>query len=170
MTAADCESEVRRFLYKEARLLDERAWRKWLDLWAEDAQFVMPSRWTVVAGRDHHLSTHDAEPGEIAYFDETKMMLEARVAKLETGMAWAEEPPSTTTRLIGNIEVEPAAHALDVHSTFQIFRCRPDRAPETFVGRRHDVLRPDSGSFQIARRLVRLNTSVLSASDLELFF
>ena len=45
---------------------------------------------------------------ELAILDETKETLTARVARLETGMAWAEDPPSRTRHLISNIEVEPA--------------------------------------------------------------
>ena len=43
----------------------------------------------------------------LAVLDESKKTLAGRVARLETGMAWAEDPPSRTRHLITNIEVEP---------------------------------------------------------------
>ena len=36
--------------------------------------------------------------------------LSARVARLDTGMAWAEDPPSRTRHLIANIEIEAGEH------------------------------------------------------------
>jgi 3-phenylpropionate/cinnamic acid dioxygenase small subunit len=164
---------VREFLYAEARLLDQRAWHEWLALWAEDGHYVMPTQWTVLersagAGRT---ASHVAAPAELHYFDESMLMLQARVAKLDSGRAWAEEPSSITTRLIGNIEVQAADHDLiGVHSVFQLYRSRLEQAPETFIGRREDVLRPVQESFEIVRRLVLLNAPVLECSDLEIFF
>jgi 3-phenylpropionate/trans-cinnamate dioxygenase beta subunit len=37
---------------------------------------------------------------ELAILDETKETLAGRVARLDTGMAWAEDPPSRTRHLI----------------------------------------------------------------------
>ena len=34
---------VRDFLYREARYLDDRQWDEWLELYAQDATFWMPS-------------------------------------------------------------------------------------------------------------------------------
>ena len=31
------------FLYREARLLDDRQWDEWLELYAEDVEYWMPS-------------------------------------------------------------------------------------------------------------------------------
>jgi 3-phenylpropionate/cinnamic acid dioxygenase small subunit len=35
--------EVRQFLYREARFLDDKEWENWLELYAPDAEFWMPS-------------------------------------------------------------------------------------------------------------------------------
>ena len=49
---------------------------------------------------------------------ETKETLGRRIARLETGMAWAEDPPSRTRHMLSNIEVEPgdAASELKVYT------------------------------------------------------
>ena len=39
----------------------------------------------------------------------TSGRLTARVARLDTGMAWAEDPPSRTRHVITNIEIAPDA-------------------------------------------------------------
>ena len=35
--------EVQQFLYREARFLDDKEWESWLELYAPDAEFWMPS-------------------------------------------------------------------------------------------------------------------------------
>jgi len=47
--------------------------------------------------------------GDLAILEEDKRYLEMRVARLDTGMAWAEDPPSRTRHLIGNLEAAPLA-------------------------------------------------------------
>ena len=46
------------------------------------------------------------------------------VSRLDTGMAWAEDPPSRTRHLIANIEVEPGdtAGELKVSANFMVYR------------------------------------------------
>jgi 3-phenylpropionate/trans-cinnamate dioxygenase subunit beta len=43
--------------------------------------------------------------GDLAILQDNKRYLEMRVTRLDTGMAWAEDPPSRTRHLIGNLEV-----------------------------------------------------------------
>ena len=47
----------------------------------------------------------------LTIFEEDKRYLEVRVARLDTGMAWAEDPPSRTRPLIGNLEATPLESA-----------------------------------------------------------
>jgi len=42
--------------------------------------------------------------GDLAILEEHRHYLEMRVARLACGMAWAEDPPSRTRHLIGNLE------------------------------------------------------------------
>ena len=49
--------------------------------------------------------------GDLTIFEEDKRYLEVRVARLDTGMAWAEDPPSRTRPLIGNLEATPQESA-----------------------------------------------------------
>ena len=37
------DEEVRQFLYREARFLDDKEWEKWLALYAPEVEFWMPS-------------------------------------------------------------------------------------------------------------------------------
>jgi 3-phenylpropionate/cinnamic acid dioxygenase small subunit len=99
------------------------------------------------------------------------MTLEARVARLDTGMAWAEDPPSRTRHLISNIEVEPGAGAeLKVYSNFILYRSRAESEEDFYVGARQDVLRRVGGDLKIARRRIVLDQNVLSAKNVSVFF
>src|ERR1700724_3197568 len=128
--------EVEQFLYREARLLDERRFHDWLQLFTDDVRYWMVTRsilypWSSKAiailnpGRN---VDEIADEDGLAVLDETKRTLEGRVARLETGMAWAEDPPSRTRHLIANVEVAPGDNPLElaVFSNFIAYRSRSE--------------------------------------------
>jgi 3-phenylpropionate/cinnamic acid dioxygenase small subunit len=113
---AEVIREVEQFLYWEARLLDERRFHEWLELLTDDLHYWMAGRSNrylrvskAIAILDPERYTEEGltKEDELAILDETKETLDRRVARLETGMAWAEDPPSCTRHMISNIEVEP---------------------------------------------------------------
>ena len=162
------QHEVEQFLYEEAALLDEHRYREWLDLFADDATYFMPIRRTRMA---KELDQEFTKPGEMAFFNDTKPLLEGRVTKLETGRSWAEDPPSRTRRLITNIRVVEADSAdLTVASNFQIYRTRLNSLEDSWIGSRRDVLRRVDASFEIAARTIYLEQTVLLSRNLSNFF
>src|ERR1700728_2292419 len=94
--------EAERFLYEEAALLDSHQYTKWLELFADDVHYFMPIRRT---RSKRELNEEFTVPGQMAWFDDNKMVLVGRVAKLATGTAWAEDPPSRTRHLATNVRV-----------------------------------------------------------------
>src|SRR5271168_4121652 len=96
--------ELMQFYVREAWLLDERKLEEWLDLFTEDVLYFMPRRKSVPRREAHRKLT---PLGDLAILEEDKRYLEMRVARLDTGMAWAEDPPSRTRHLIGNLEAVP---------------------------------------------------------------
>lgn len=163
------EREVERFLYREARLLDQRRFHEWVDLFADDARYWMPVRADKLASEP---VSAFAAPTELAHFDETKETLAMRASKLDTGMAWAEEPRSRTRHLITNVEVEPgeADDEVIAYSSFLLYRTRLEMKQDLFVGARVDVLRREAGAWRIVRRTLFLDQTVLSADNLSVFF
>ena len=154
--------EIERFLYREARLLDERRFHEWLELLTEDVRYWMGSR----------SNRYPRSSKAIAILDETKQTLSQRVARLDTGMAWAEDPPSRSRHLITNIEVEPgdAASEIKVYANFMVYRSRAETEQDFYVGARRDVLRRVAGSWKIAGRKIILDQNVLLAKNVSLFF
>jgi 3-phenylpropionate/cinnamic acid dioxygenase small subunit len=113
-----------------------------------------------------------SKPGDLALFEETKKTLHTRVARLATGLAWSEVPPSRTRHLITNVQVEPSETESEVRvrSNFLVYRTQLEHSQDLFVGTRDDVLRKVNGKWKIARRTILLDQAVLSSANLSVFF
>ena len=173
--------EVEQFLYREARLLDNRRFSEWLELFSGDVRYWMPTRSNRYPVNSKAISILDASryeeeevsgEGELAFMEETKKTLEMRVARLDTGMAWAEDPPSRTRHIITNIEVEQddSSDGLRVYSNFVMYRNRGERDEDFYVGSREDILRREAGQLRISYRKIVLDQNVLLAKNLSNFF
>jgi 3-phenylpropionate/cinnamic acid dioxygenase small subunit len=177
----DVTREIERFLYREARLLDERRFDEWLTLLTDDVRYWMgarsnryPKRSKAIAILDPARYVEDdmVQDDELAILDETKQSLTGRVARLDTGMAWAEDPPSRTRHLITNIEVAPgtAPSEVEVYCNFMVYRSRGETEQDFYVGARRDVLRRLDGEWKIAERKLTLDQNVLLAKNDSIFF
>jgi biphenyl 2,3-dioxygenase subunit beta len=160
--------EVERFYYDEAALLDSHRYDEWLALFSEDAHYFMPIRRTRT---QREMDKEFTQPGEMAFFDDTKQLLAGRIAKLKTGRSWAEDPPSRTRHLITNVRiVKDDGRTLGVESNFHVYRTRLNSEETSWIGSRRDVLRRLQGSFQIADRRIFLEQTVLLSRNLSNFF
>jgi 3-phenylpropionate/cinnamic acid dioxygenase small subunit len=162
-------AEVTDFLYREADLLDERRYTEWLDLLAEDYEYAVPLRMNVryedVAQREQTVAGE-----EVCWFDEGKATTELRVAQLATGKHWAEEPVSRVTHLVGNVRlVSVELPEVEVSCRFVVYRNRVADETDFLVGRRTDRLRRTADGWQVARRRLLLDQSVLLAKNLSVF-
>jgi 3-phenylpropionate/cinnamic acid dioxygenase small subunit len=157
---------VERFLYAEARLLEDNRFDEWLDCFAADTRYWMPVR--------EHIEESGAGQGAangFALFDDDRQSLVLRATRLKTGMAPSEVPPSVTQRLITNVMVSPGAapEEFEVRSSFVVYQERRGRHKVTFFGRREDLLRRAAGRFRIARRKIELAQTILPTT-LSIFF
>jgi 3-phenylpropionate/cinnamic acid dioxygenase small subunit len=177
----DATREVEQFLYREARLLDERRFAEWLALLTDDIHYWVGSRSNRYPRRSKAISILDPEryveddmpkADELAILDEDRQTLGMRVERLDTGMAWAEDPPSRTRHLITNIEVAPGPQPLElqVFSNFIVYRTRAETEQDFYVGARRDRLRRSEGEWKIAERRVILDQNVLLAKNVSIFF
>ncbi|HVH77532.1 MAG TPA: 3-phenylpropionate/cinnamic acid dioxygenase subunit beta [Stellaceae bacterium] len=177
----DLIREIEQFLYREARLLDERRFEDWLELFTDDVRYSMSGRANryprsskaiAILDPARHRDEDTAKAGELTLLDETKESLKGRVARLSTGMAWAEDPPSRTRHLITNIEIEDggAPGGIRAYSNFLVYRSRGEREEDFYVGARQDVLRQAAGGWKIAQRRLVLDQNVLAAKNISVFF
>jgi len=165
----ELQQEIEQFLYLEAALLDDGEFHDWLGLFAEDIHYWMPTRYNRTRReRDRDSS----QPNEIAFFDEDLASLKMRVKRLDTGLAWAEDPPSRTRHLVTNVRIRPrdTNGEYDVVSNFLLYRTRLETDLNIFAGERQDVLRKMAAGWRIARRKILLDQNVVLAKNLSVFF
>jgi 3-phenylpropionate/trans-cinnamate dioxygenase beta subunit len=167
---AETERDLRNFLYFEAELLDDWRFRDWLELLDEGIEYTMPTQANALT-RDRLKSI---SPPTSFYFCDNKGQLEQRIRRLETGMAWAEEPPSRTRHLIANVRISATddADRYLVRSNFLLYRQRMAMDIDIYAGERTDVLRrSDNGAgWSICRRDLVLDQATLASNNLSILF
>lgn len=132
-------TEVERFLYREARLLDTERLSDWLE------QIVDPGIRYVVTSRelryrkDHRYSA----PPVVFIYDDDYAFLKARVDQFHSGMQWRVDPPERYRRLVTNIEVFETGKKDEYAVRSNCLGVRSRRAYEIdqFVYCREDVVR-----------------------------
>ena len=140
---------------------------------AEPTATPRASKAIAILDPDRYVEDDLGQEDELAILDETKQTLSQRVARLDTGMAWAEDPPSRTRHLITNIEIEPGdADAARSRSTRISWStaAAAETEQDFYVGARRDVLRRVAGSWKIAGRKIILDQNVLLAKNVSIFF
>ena len=159
--------ELMPFYIREAWLLDERKFKEWLELFTDDVLYFMPRRKNVPRREAHRELT---QLGDLAILEEDKRYLQMRVARLDTGMAWAEDPPSRTRHMIGNLQAEMAENG-EVHAktAFLVYRSHLETDHQLLSGYREDVLRKVDGGWKVAKRTIVLDANVLLDKNLSVF-
>jgi len=138
--------EFRRLIEREARLLDQLRYDDWLNMYAPECIYWVPS--TPKAGDPRR---------EISVMFDDRRRLEDRIYRLRTGFAWSQAPASRTVRLITNVEVFAAAgdEVRMLRSNFLIseFWGNETRVLTGWAG--HRVIR-DAGSWKIQAKQINL--------------
>lgn len=165
LAATLLQDDVERFLYQEARFLDEGRFEEWLALFTDDAKYWAPTRESRARREDEV-----RREGELPLFEDDKRFMTARVQRLATGLAHAEQPASRTRHFVSNVEVEPReGPEVDVRSNILVYQSRLERTESVFVGSRQDRLRKVDGGWRIVRRKVVLDQTLLPRA-LSIFF
>ncbi|MDR7521907.1 MAG: aromatic-ring-hydroxylating dioxygenase subunit beta [Armatimonadota bacterium] len=148
--------EAERFLFAEARLLDERRFEEWEALFTDDGVYWLPI-------------DPDRDPSQaVAIIYDDRRRLHERVYRLTKTPVLDQNPPSRTIRFVSNVEVtdgEGAGEAV-VHCRQLIAEMRPGgpgqeglNAPRLFAARCQYRLRQVGGAWKIALKQVVLLTS-----------
>ena len=165
MTSIEQHHFAAQFLAREAKLLDERRFEEWVAMIHEDIVYEVPLR---QARQDYA----DEYVGAGYRLRDTLAHIKVRIARLRSGYAWAETPPSRTLRVVGSILVEKAETVGDllVDSALLIYRQRGNADPGDIIPvRRSDVIRiTDKGGLLVSRRAVIPDT-VLQTPNLGVF-
>jgi len=151
------------FIYREMGLLDDRKYKEWLSLFADDAIYWIPG-WR----SETEVTEEPEDELNVLYLD--KRRLEIYVERLLTGLAYAYEPPARTTRLVSNVVIlDRKGDEIDSRAKFilHMFRAQPHelygpRMQEVFSGDIYYKLKEEGDSFKIMmKKIVLINETVI---------
>ncbi|MCW8175302.1 aromatic-ring-hydroxylating dioxygenase subunit beta [Verminephrobacter aporrectodeae] len=146
------EHRLTRFLYDEARLLDEWRLQEWLELFTDDAVYVVPTT-------DHPKAIPSRD---LTLIHDDRKRLAYRVKLLLGERAWAENPMSRTRHVVGNIRLASRQDDIcRVDSSFTVHRFRHGNI-QTFIGRYEHELAAVEGRIRIRRRTAILDHETLT--------
>jgi len=146
-TCAVDRSVFETFLFEEARLLDERRFRDWMALFADDGTYWVPA-----------VADQDSPFNQVSLFYDDRDLMKTRVDRLEHPRIHIQDPPSRTAHLIGNVILDAADDAggeYTVSSTVIMVEYREDDQ-RVFAGRQVHTLRRAADGFRIVRKRVNL--------------
>ncbi|MFJ6567414.1 aromatic-ring-hydroxylating dioxygenase subunit beta [Streptomyces sp. NPDC091292] len=144
--------EVEDFLYAEADLLDHWDYDGWLGLFEPGARYEIPTT-------DYRPGWSPHESG--SFVDDDYDLLLARVKRLKSRKAHAENPHSRTHRLVSNVRLSAATEdSFRVAASFVVHRAR-DGHFDAYVGWYDHLLVPTDDGLRF-----RLRRSVLGHESL----
>ena len=91
------------FLYREARLLDDRNWDEWLRCYSQKAEYWMP------AWDDDDQLIEDTQSQISLIYYPNREGLEDRIFRIKTERSGASTPEPRTSHLISNVEILSAS-------------------------------------------------------------
>src|SRR5258708_37675678 len=83
------------FLIHEAALLDERRFREWMGLFADDGIYWVPA-----------VPNQESPFDQASLFYDDRELMKTRIDRLEHPHIHVQTPPSRTAHLVGNVIVE----------------------------------------------------------------
>ncbi|HTW87532.1 MAG TPA: aromatic-ring-hydroxylating dioxygenase subunit beta [Candidatus Binataceae bacterium] len=148
-------------LFHEAALLDSERFDEWLEMIDDAVRYFAPVRATLPRDKEI-LTRHEL----VAHFDDNKAGLAARIRRIRSGWAHAEEPPSRTRHFISNVRVlaiDSKADTAQVASNFIVFRSAGDRDDRTFFGTREDLWRKSADAWRLLNRIIIFDHNVIES-------
>ncbi len=159
--------EIQKFLFNEARLLDEERYEEWLNILSEDIHYWMPN--IELLYRKDNPSGYNSS--DIAHFDDDLETLKLRIRRFSTGLAWPEDPPTRHSIMISNIEAFRTHNPSEfsVSSSFILYRSKLANDVSTLHGRREDTIQEINGDLKLTKRKIILSHSLLHCKNLNVF-
>jgi benzoate/toluate 1,2-dioxygenase beta subunit len=139
--------KIEAFLIHEVRLLDDREFEAWRDLFTDDGHYWVPLR-----------RGQKSPDGEASLFYDDRTIMATRFERLRHPNIHAQNPPHRTCHIVGNVTVESVDEASGecMVASNMIMTDYRQRVSRTFSGRVHHRLRRDGDSFKIVLKKVDL--------------
>lgn len=136
---------VQQFLFREARLLDERRFDEWLALYEPDAEYWVPYSPEQASPREH-----------VSLFYETVGLLAMRVDRLQRELSPLDTPKARVNHYLSNVTVEEEAQGALRAQAYLLFAEHRRDEQRWFAGRSTWRLRRAGEGFRIAAKRVDL--------------
>ena len=144
-TNGDLQRRVEQFLYAQSEILDNKLWQSFIDLFADDGVYWMPSA----------PEQTDWE-GEPSIFTEDKPMMRVRMGRVTHPNAWSQAPLWVTNHVVSNVVIESeTAKEVVVRSRFHMMELRRDNVRHFGGTYRHTLVKKGK-SFAIKMQRVDL--------------
>ena len=142
------QHEVEQLIYKEAYLLDMRRFDDWLELYREDAEFLIPA-WI----NETTLATDPSKELFLIYFH-NKTGLDDRVYRINTRDSYASTPMPRSTHVVGNVLLIATSETNIEASCSWTVHQYGDRKGARIHGGRYNYTfsRQENGDLKIARK------------------
>jgi 3-phenylpropionate/cinnamic acid dioxygenase small subunit len=139
-------AEAQDFIFTEARLADDHRYDDWEALWADNGVYWVPAAGKSLEDPDSNIS--------VIYDNRSRIAL--RVAQLKTGKRHSQDPASSITRVISNIQLlREDPDSVETRASFIAVESRT-RGLTTWAGTiRHTLTRP-GGAIRMSRKVVLL--------------
>jgi benzoate/toluate 1,2-dioxygenase beta subunit len=143
------------FLYREARLLDERQWDEWLLTYAEDVTYWMP------AWDDDDQLTEDPQSQISLIYYPDRSGLEDRVFRIKTERSSASMPETRTGHNVHNVELlAERGDEVDLRYNFHTLSHRY-KVTDQYFGTVFVTLRKAGDGFLISRKKIVLKNDYI---------
>jgi benzoate/toluate 1,2-dioxygenase beta subunit len=147
--------DIQAFLYREARLLDDRQWDDWLACYSPKAVFWMP------AWDDDDQLTRDPESEISLIYYPNRDGLEDRVYRIKTERSGASMPEPRTTHQVSNIEVlKEEGDTLELRFNWHTLSHRYQKT-DSYFGSAFYTLDVSGEAPLITRKVVQLNNDYI---------
>ncbi|MGF6158051.1 benzoate/toluate 1,2-dioxygenase beta subunit [Ensifer sp. KUDG1] len=143
------------FLYREARLLDDRQWDEWLTCYAPDVSYWMP------AWDDDDQLTEDPQSQISLIYYPSRDGLEDRVFRIKTERSGASTPEPRTSHNVNNVElVADRGEEADFRYNFHTLNHRY-KVTDHFFGTMFVTLRKSADGLLISQKKIVLKNDYI---------
>lgn len=139
---------IEAFIQDEVRLLDERRFEDWMDLFADDGIYWVPT----APGQENPHRT-------VSLFYDNKSAMRARITRLRHPRVYVQVPPSRTRHVVSGFRYENgegASNECTVSSSFVMLEYRPGYDQRVFGGDYRHRLRFTDGQLRIVLKRAEL--------------
>jgi 3-phenylpropionate/cinnamic acid dioxygenase small subunit len=160
MQSVGDDNTLREFVYYEARLIDEKRFDEWYDLYADDCRYWMPLTRGQPEGAAH-----------TSLFDEDKLLLKIRIERLRNPKSYSQAHPSWCQHILQAPSIESRDMQIGIavlRTPFMYLENQRDRQ-EVYAGVAWHHLRRSGKGIVIALKKIDLLNCEAALPSLQLF-